>query len=144
MSHLSTDAIVTIISTIPGLLVSSLSAWFAYAAIRRRRPAASDIETSTIGLIMVPLGHSSLTIPVLSLTLDTAAHHLLLVNFRLCQQCLSLRIQTHQVHRDNRAGNSIGSCNNDLVSILFGILVKLLSLGLVFMSAEMRGENNSL
>ncbi|CAG1986058.1 unnamed protein product [Fusarium graminearum] len=136
MSHLSTDAIVTIISTIPGLLVSSLSAWFAYAAIRRRRPAASDIETSTIGLIM--------SIPVLSLTLDTAAHHLLLVNFRLCQQCLSLRIQTHQVHRDNRAGNSIGSCNNDLVSILFGILVKLLSLGLVFMSAEMRGENNSL
>ncbi|EYB30800.1 hypothetical protein FG05_11739 [Fusarium graminearum] len=135
MSHLSTDAIVTIISTIPGLLVSSLSAWFAYAAIRRR-PAASDIETSTIGLIM--------SIPVLSLTLDTAAHHLLLVNFRLCQQCLSLRIQTHQVHRDNRAGNSIGSCNNDLVSILFGILVKLLSLGLVFMSAEMRGENNSL
>ncbi|KAK6717155.1 hypothetical protein SNK03_000348 [Fusarium graminearum] len=63
MSHLSTDAIVTIISTIPGLLVSSLSAWFAYAAIRRRRPAASDIETSTIGLIMVPLGHSSLTAP---------------------------------------------------------------------------------
>ncbi|UZP32516.1 hypothetical protein NXS19_000332 [Fusarium pseudograminearum] len=61
MSKLSTDAIVTIISTIPGLLVSSLSAWFAYAEIRRRRPAASDIETSTIGLIMLPLAPSSIT-----------------------------------------------------------------------------------
>ncbi|CEI63901.1 unnamed protein product [Fusarium venenatum] len=48
MGNLSTDAIVTIISTIPGLLVSSLSAWFAYAAIRRRHLAANDIETSTL------------------------------------------------------------------------------------------------
>ncbi|KAG8352810.1 hypothetical protein FVEN_g9196 [Fusarium venenatum] len=58
MGNLSTDAIVTIISTIPGLLVSSLSAWFAYAAIRRRHLAANDIETST--LIVVRLDPASL------------------------------------------------------------------------------------
>ena len=48
MSNLSTEAIVTIISTLPGLLVSALSAWFAYVGLRRRNDARNDIETPTI------------------------------------------------------------------------------------------------
>ena len=52
MSNLSTEAIVTIISTLPGLLVSALSAWFAYVGLRRRNDARSDIETPTIRVLV--------------------------------------------------------------------------------------------
>jgi hypothetical protein len=97
MSNLSTDAIVTIISTIPGLLVSSLSAWFAYAALRRRHVARNDIETSTIELVLMRIDAASLMcehcisyisgkrILVSLLTFNASERHLLLLNFHLFQ-----------------------------------------------------------
>ena len=59
MSDLSTEAIVTIISTIPGLLVSTLSAWFAYKALCRRNPAPRDVETLTLELALVQFNPTS-------------------------------------------------------------------------------------
>ncbi|RBR13908.1 hypothetical protein FVER53590_25706 [Fusarium verticillioides] len=52
MNSLSTEEIVTILSTIPGLMVSCLSAWFAYLALQRRHVARNDIETATIEFII--------------------------------------------------------------------------------------------
>ncbi|KAH7269295.1 uncharacterized protein BKA55DRAFT_531950 [Fusarium redolens] len=52
MGGLSTGEIVTILSTIPGLLMSCLSAWFAYLALPRRHVARNDIETATIEFII--------------------------------------------------------------------------------------------
>ncbi|KAG8674315.1 hypothetical protein FPOAC2_00324 [Fusarium poae] len=69
MGSLSTDAIVTIISTIPGLLLSSLSAWFAYAAIRRRHVGSNDIETSTVGPVLIRMDTASLTASSIALQL---------------------------------------------------------------------------
>ncbi|ENH61676.1 hypothetical protein FOC1_g10016500 [Fusarium oxysporum f. sp. cubense race 1] len=60
MVQLSTDAIVTIISTIPGLLISCLSAWFAYAALRRRHVNRNDIETATIEFIIAQISATPL------------------------------------------------------------------------------------
>ncbi|KAH7196570.1 uncharacterized protein B0J16DRAFT_326174 [Fusarium flagelliforme] len=56
MSDLSAEVILTIIGTILGLLallVSSLSAWFAYTSLHRRNSPPSDIET--VGLVPVRL-----------------------------------------------------------------------------------------
>ncbi|KAL7762472.1 hypothetical protein ACKLNR_009007 [Fusarium oxysporum f. sp. zingiberi] len=53
MVQLSTDAIITLVSTIPGLIVSCLSAWFAYLALQRRPIPQSDIETAAM-LFMIP------------------------------------------------------------------------------------------
>ncbi|KAH7180513.1 hypothetical protein DER46DRAFT_3992 [Fusarium sp. MPI-SDFR-AT-0072] len=55
MGYLTTETIVTIVMTIPGLLVSCLSAWFAYLALRRRHVARNDIETSTIEFIITQI-----------------------------------------------------------------------------------------
>jgi hypothetical protein len=52
MGGLSTGEIVTVLSTIPGLLMSCLSAWFAYLALQRRHVARNDIETATIEFII--------------------------------------------------------------------------------------------
>lgn len=56
MSDLSTEVIITIVSTIIGLLallVSSLSAWFAYISLYRRNALQNDIET--IGFVSLRL-----------------------------------------------------------------------------------------
>lgn len=56
MSDLSTEVVITIIGTIIGLLallVSSLSAWFAYISLHRRNAPHDDIET--VGLVPVRL-----------------------------------------------------------------------------------------
>ncbi|KAH7180512.1 hypothetical protein DER46DRAFT_3988 [Fusarium sp. MPI-SDFR-AT-0072] len=53
MVQLSTDAIITLVSTIPGLIVSCLSAWFAYLALHRRPIPLSDVETAAM-LFMIP------------------------------------------------------------------------------------------
>lgn len=66
MGDLSTEAVVTIISTIPGLLVSTLSAWFAYKALCRRDAAHNDVETLTFELPVVqfnPASRYSYTLP---------------------------------------------------------------------------------
>ncbi|KAH7269294.1 uncharacterized protein BKA55DRAFT_4400 [Fusarium redolens] len=57
MVQLSTDAIITLVSTIPGLIVSCLSAWFAYLALHRRPIPPSDIETAAM-LFMIPRAFS--------------------------------------------------------------------------------------
>ncbi|KAH7208033.1 hypothetical protein BKA60DRAFT_577268 [Fusarium oxysporum] len=62
MVQLSTDAIVTIISTIPGLLILCLSAWFAYAALRRRHVNRNDIETATIEFIIAQISATPLSL----------------------------------------------------------------------------------
>ncbi|KAI1058641.1 hypothetical protein LB506_001123 [Fusarium annulatum] len=53
MAQLSTDAVITLVSTIPGLIVSCLSAWFAYLALHRRPIPQSDVETAAM-LFMIP------------------------------------------------------------------------------------------
>ncbi|VTT72022.1 unnamed protein product [Fusarium fujikuroi] len=52
MSNISTEQIVTILSTIPGLLMSCVSAWFAYLALQRHHVTRNDIETATIEFII--------------------------------------------------------------------------------------------
>ncbi|KAF4970885.1 hypothetical protein FSARC_2155 [Fusarium sarcochroum] len=52
MGSLSTDAMVTLASAIPGLLLSSLSAWLAYLTLRRQHHLdRTDLETSTKELV---------------------------------------------------------------------------------------------
>lgn len=53
MAQLSTDAVITLVSTIPGLIVSCLSAWFAYLALHRKPIPQSDVETAAM-LFMIP------------------------------------------------------------------------------------------
>ncbi|KLO84975.1 Uncharacterized protein LW93_2860 [Fusarium fujikuroi] len=57
MAQLSTDAVITLVSTIPGLIVSCLSAWFAYLALHRRPIPQSDVETAAM-LFMIPRAFS--------------------------------------------------------------------------------------
>lgn len=58
MSQLSIDAIITLVSAIPALFIASLSAWFAYLALRRHNMSRNDIETSTIEFV---LSHANTT-----------------------------------------------------------------------------------
>ncbi|KPA41765.1 hypothetical protein FLAG1_05355 [Fusarium langsethiae] len=52
MSRLNADAIITLASAIPALLVASLSAWLAYLTLRYRNTSRNDIETSAIELFV--------------------------------------------------------------------------------------------
>ncbi|KAI1058640.1 hypothetical protein LB506_001122 [Fusarium annulatum] len=47
MSNISTEQIVTILSTIPGLLISCLSASFAYLALQRSHVTPSNLISHT-------------------------------------------------------------------------------------------------
>ncbi|CAF3501504.1 hypothetical protein SNK03_000349 [Fusarium graminearum] len=58
MSQLNADAIITLVSAIPALLVASLSAWLAYLTLHHRNTSRNDIETSTIEFIVA---HTSTT-----------------------------------------------------------------------------------
>ncbi|KAF5720422.1 hypothetical protein FMUND_4244 [Fusarium mundagurra] len=66
MNSLSTEEIVTILSTIPGLLISCLSAWFAYLALQRRHVPRNDIETATIEFIITHISAARLSIEMQS------------------------------------------------------------------------------
>ncbi|KAH7196571.1 uncharacterized protein B0J16DRAFT_365876 [Fusarium flagelliforme] len=52
MTRLNVDAIITLVSAIPALLIASLSAWLAYLTLRRRNISRNDIETSAIEFIV--------------------------------------------------------------------------------------------
>ncbi|RGP66347.1 hypothetical protein FSPOR_6725 [Fusarium sporotrichioides] len=52
MSQLNADAVITLVSAIPALLIASLSAWLAYLTLRHRNTSRNDIETSTIEFII--------------------------------------------------------------------------------------------
>ncbi|KAL3605381.1 hypothetical protein FPOAC2_00325 [Fusarium poae] len=58
MSQLNADAIITLVSAIPALLIASLSAWLAYLTLRHRNTSRNDIETSAIEFIAA---HTSTT-----------------------------------------------------------------------------------
>lgn len=60
MTQISTDTIITLISAILGLSVASLSAWFAYLALNRRKISRNDIERSTIESILTSTSGTSL------------------------------------------------------------------------------------
>ncbi|OBS26331.1 hypothetical protein FPOA_00272 [Fusarium poae] len=74
MSQLNADAIITLISAIPALLVASLSAWFAYLALGRRNISRNDIETSIIESAVARIGTSSPSLQPQSSILQTSGN----------------------------------------------------------------------
>ena len=104
MGQLSTDAIVTLASAIPGLLIASLSAWLSYTTLRRGYISRNDVETLTIEFIVA---HTS-TNPRYASRCKLCSLYLNYIDSRY-----RLRLHTRQ-STSHRKTNAFPNCNSPL------------------------------
>ena len=57
---MNADAIITLVSAIPALLIASLTAWLAYLTLRRQNISCNDLEIGLINLFVPPRSGTSL------------------------------------------------------------------------------------
>ena len=56
MTEMNADAIITLVSAIPALLIASLTAWFAYLALRCQNVSRNDLESRIVEYIASRIG----------------------------------------------------------------------------------------